>query len=250
MAIQYLTYQQIDKNKWDHCVEKAQNHLTYAYTWYLDIICDQWAGLVEDDYHAVMPLCFNKKLLGYKQLYQPAFNQQAGVFSLSPLSEEKIKSFILAIPDEYKYLNISLNEGNPIRPFSSFTIYRKTNLVTHLSKPYEKLTNQYSDNHKRNVTKSKRKNLRLEKSGTVQEVLKIYRAAQEKKAGLINKDYQRIEKLMQRLIEKKLGFIRSIYIDQEQVKKIKQCTIALTTYFKNLPGQIHSLILKDLRSRV
>ena len=217
MNIQYLAYKEIDKVKWDACVEKAKNHLTYGYSWYLDIIAEQWDGLVLDDYQAVMPLCYNKKLLGYSQLYQPAFNQQAGIFSIQSLSETDVKSFLQSIPEKFKLINISLNEKNPIVPFGPFTVYRKTNLVTPLHKSYQEIANAYSDNHKRNVAKSKRRGLRIESSDKVKAVIKMYQETQKDKAGLSNEDYKRIEILMQKLLEKEMAFIKEVYLEDELI---------------------------------
>ena len=36
LKIQHLTHRQIDKAKWDDCIDKADNGLLYAYSFYLD----------------------------------------------------------------------------------------------------------------------------------------------------------------------------------------------------------------------
>ena len=79
MEIAYLTYQQINKSKWDDCINKSINKLIYAESFYLDTITENWDAIVLNDYEAVMPLIWKKKF-GIKYLYQPAFLQQAGIF--------------------------------------------------------------------------------------------------------------------------------------------------------------------------
>ena len=54
--IHYLTNREIDKIKWDECIDKADNGLVYAYSFYLDHMAKQWDALVWNDYEAVMPL--------------------------------------------------------------------------------------------------------------------------------------------------------------------------------------------------
>jgi len=60
-AIQYLTNHEIDKVKWDECINSASNGLIYAYSFYLDHMSKHWDALVLGDYNAVMPLTWNKK---------------------------------------------------------------------------------------------------------------------------------------------------------------------------------------------
>ncbi|MCK4361546.1 MAG: hypothetical protein KAV70_07350, partial [Bacteroidales bacterium] len=78
--IKHLTYQQINKSKWDECIKKSFNGIIYGYSWYLDIVCKHWEALVENDYERVFPLTTGKKF-GINYLYQPFFTQQLGVFS-------------------------------------------------------------------------------------------------------------------------------------------------------------------------
>ena len=71
IQIRYLTNEQIDKIKWDACIDTASNGLVYAYSFYLDSMAKNWDALVLGDYEAVMPLTWNKKY-GFYYLYQPA----------------------------------------------------------------------------------------------------------------------------------------------------------------------------------
>ena len=59
--IKYLQHKEIDKAKWDACIEQAPNGLIYSYSWYLDAMSKHWDALVLKDYEAVMPLTWNKK---------------------------------------------------------------------------------------------------------------------------------------------------------------------------------------------
>ena len=54
--IQYFIHPQIDKSKWDDCMDRADNGLIYAYSFYLDQMAKHWDALVFNDYEAVMPL--------------------------------------------------------------------------------------------------------------------------------------------------------------------------------------------------
>ena len=117
MEISYLTYQQINKKKWDACIDTASNGLIYAYSFYLDAMARNWDGLVlstgphlENDYEAVMPLTWNKKY-GISYLYQPPFTACLGIFG-DQISAETVNEFLKAIPSSFSYWDIYLNHGN------------------------------------------------------------------------------------------------------------------------------------------
>ena len=101
MAINYLTYQQIDKVKWDACIKEASNGLIYGYSFYLDTMSKNWDALVLNDYEAVMPLTWNKKY-GICYLYQPPFTASLGIFGQS-LSAALVNRFLAAIPKKFAY---------------------------------------------------------------------------------------------------------------------------------------------------
>ena len=109
--IHYLTYRQIDKTKWDACIDNAPNGLVYAYSYYLDSMAKNWDALVlsagpdtSTEYEAVMPLTWNKKY-GIHYLYQPAFTACLGVFGKN-ITVDMLNRFLLAIPPRFKYWDI------------------------------------------------------------------------------------------------------------------------------------------------
>ena len=79
--IYFVKRNQIDEEKYNNCIATSLQSRMYAYSWYLDIVADNWNVLVLDDYEAVMPLPFHKKFL-ISYISQPFFTQQLGVFSI------------------------------------------------------------------------------------------------------------------------------------------------------------------------
>lgn len=71
-TIQLLSQNQIDKTKWDICIDQAPNGLIYAYSWYLDTMAKNWDALVYNDYELVMPLTWKKK--NRNQIFVSAFS--------------------------------------------------------------------------------------------------------------------------------------------------------------------------------
>lgn len=153
MAIIYLTYQQIDKLKWDACINNASNGLVYGYSFYLDAMAKNWDALVLDDYEAVMPITFNRKYAVY-YLYQPAFTACLGVFG-NNISAEILNRFLHAIPGKFKYWDIYFNPGNMFA-LPDFNLYERKNFVLNLRNSYTELFANFKDNIKRNIRKSEK----------------------------------------------------------------------------------------------
>ena len=178
--IYYLQHKDIDKTKWDATIAKCGN--IYAFSWYLDMVHPQWEALVEDDYQSVMPLTGGKKF-GINYLYQPYFVQQLGVFSKSPLSAEMTETFLKAIPAQYRFAEIRLNEDNALAEGFQGVEYHR-NVLLDLNRDYEAICANYHQNTKRNLTKAESHNLQLVTSVIPYHVVALFR---DNRGALLNK---------------------------------------------------------------
>lgn len=151
LHIRFIPYEEIDKAKWDHCIDTAPNGLIYAHSWYLDHMAPRWDALVMDDYEMVMPLTWKKKY-GIAYLYQPFLAAQLGLFGKG-ITAVILESFLQAIPARFRYWDIYLNHGN-VFGLQQFHPYRRRNFVLDLDKPYEILYNGYRENIQRNIRKA------------------------------------------------------------------------------------------------
>ena len=154
MEIKYLEHNEIDKAKWDLCINQAINRLPYAFSWYLDVVSPNWHALVSDDYKFVFLLTWRNKM-GFNYLYQPLFTQQLGIFSSLPVSFAVSNYFLNAIPSKFKLIEINLNSFNPAAG-NKFVASKRLNFEMDLSLSYEEIRKFYSDNQKRNKKKTKK----------------------------------------------------------------------------------------------
>lgn len=190
--IKYLSQNEIDKNKWDDCINAASNGLIYAYSFYLDAMCRNWDALVLGNYEAVMPLTWNKKY-GFYYLYQPAFTASLGVFGKN-INEEKVKQFLNAVPAKFRLIEIALNAGNNFP--SAFQSYSpRVNFILDLQKTYEQLRAAYRENHKRNIAKAAQLGCKLRKDISVDEVIKLNEEQLKHISGTKPEDYPNFKKL-------------------------------------------------------
>jgi hypothetical protein len=194
--IQYLTNEQIDKSKWDACIDTAPNGLIYAYSFYLDAMAKNWDALVLGDYEAVMPLTWNKKY-GFYYLYQPAFTASLGVFG-KDLNEQLIGAFIKAIPVKFKLVEILLNSSNISNPENEL----RSNYYLPLHQPYTEISNVYRENHSRNIKKAYQLGCSIKKNIPADDVININREQMNGPGSLKENDYKNFKKVFTQLKER------------------------------------------------
>jgi len=206
MQIKYIKHKKIDKQKWDNCVKKAQNSLVYGYSWYLDIVSPNWDALISADYEYIMPLSSAKKyFLSY--LHQPIFFQKNSVFSEKVITKSIIKEFLKAIPKKYVIVEMSLNH-NLSELDSKYNVKKRTNYELYLNNSYEKICQNYSKSHKKNIRKVNKSDYKFIVSNDVETFIDI-KKQDIKFSEAKNKDIhlQTLRKLIEYVLEHNLGAI-------------------------------------------
>ena len=207
MNIKYLERKDIDTELWNSRIEEAENGRPYAYSWYLDAVTEgSWAALVSVDYKRVMPLPFNKKLFGMRQVYQPVLSQQLGVFG-NDISSGEVERFVGQIPGIYRYIHLTLNHKNQAQGKP------RTNLVLDLSNDVSTLQSQFSSSLRKNLRKCDM--YRLEETGDVCQTVDLYQKELESKVGLGSKNYQLIQGVLRVAVDRKKAKIFTVYRDNE-----------------------------------
>jgi len=192
VVIQYLPYQQIDKQKWDACIEHADNGLIYGYCSYLDAMSLHWDALIWNDYEAVMPLTWNKKY-GIHYLYQPWFTACLGIFGRN-ISAGIVNNFLHAVPPKFKFWDIYLNYRNYFE-LEDYKLYQRMNYVLPLNDGYENLYNRFRDNIKRNIKKASQLKCVVKRAIDIDEVIALAQEQAKKFSSVTDKDYKRFKKL-------------------------------------------------------
>ncbi|WP_430817114.1 hypothetical protein [Carboxylicivirga sp. RSCT41] len=105
MELKWLKRNDINDKKWDDCINHSANGHVFAYTWYLDIVCDDWHAVVADDYEAVLPVPFKRQL--FRCVYTPHWTPYLGVINRKPVSRQDVMDMLHAVP----CLNIDLVMG-------------------------------------------------------------------------------------------------------------------------------------------
>lgn len=162
--IKYYQHTEIDKTKWDACIESASNSLMYAYSWYLDIVSPGWDALVLGNYEAVMPLPWKNKH-GLRYIYQPPYCQQLGVFSSKEELLKTADEFIRKIPTKFIHVHANFNTGNGFSEKTNKRLKLNNTCELDLSLTYEQLYSQFSKNHKKNIKQAAKNDYKIEDIG-------------------------------------------------------------------------------------
>jgi hypothetical protein len=206
MKIEFYHREDIDDAKWDSCIHRSINGLIYAYSWYLDEVCDEWDALVCDEYKAVMPLPRRRKW-GFTYAYQPFFCQQLGVFSTTETSGDIINAFFRAIPKHFSFINIQVNVfTQPGLP--GIVLKKRTNHRLPLIAVYDKLAATYNDNTKRNLKKAREAKLEAFENADPTSIIKLYTDNYAAKTPEVQAaDYTRLKRLVNTAI--KMGGLKA-----------------------------------------
>jgi len=209
MIIHYLRHQQIDLQRWDAAIDRAPNGLPYAYSWYLDAVtAGSWDALVTPEYAAVMPLPWNRRLLGLRQCYQPIFSQQLGVFGAG-IDEETVQRFLLALPSAFRLVRLHLNEGNRCK-LPGIALSERTNLVLDLNRPYAQIRKNYSKGL-RSCLKRAASRHRAEELSDPGPALAFFRTQLGGRLRLRDRHYTRLHRLLGEALARDQGRLIGVY---------------------------------------
>lgn len=212
--IQFLKHNEIDKSKWDACVNNSINGNIYAYSWYLDIVCEGWNALIEDDYISIFPLtAYNK--IGIQSIYTPFFTQQLGLFSINTITEDNLNAFIQSIPKYYKSVELNLNINNALDN-KQFKISNNLNHTLDLNETYDKIKANYSDNLKRNIKKAIQATPIIVTDTKAEDIITIFKHNKGKDINHLKEaDYYRLTLLINKCIEKGVAKVYGVTSDNE-----------------------------------
>jgi hypothetical protein len=205
--IKYIRSQDLDIVKYNDCIENSIQSRIYAFSWYLDIVADNWGVLVQDDYKAVMPIPWKKKY-GIKYVYPPFWLLELGVFSLD--ENQDINSFLEVLYCDFKFIELRLNTKNKFLK-SDFLINKQFQYLD-LKIGYESILKGYNRNRKREIIKANKHHLIENWNDNPEKLITIFKAnIAERVKGVSDKDYNTLLNIMQLSIQKRVGELLTIY---------------------------------------
>lgn len=203
----YLKHNEIDRGRWDECVGNSSRVIPYGFSWYLDIMAPGWEALVDDDYDAVFPVPVSRKF-GISYIATPNFLQRLGVFSPGKVQSEKINEFLEYLPGSFKLIDLRVGQ---FADCEGFDVTEKPNFELDLSDNYDKKWENFSCRCRKNIEKSGKEKPEITDDIKPEELISLFRnnRGQEIK-GIKDRDYQRLNDLMDFCIKNKKGRIAGV----------------------------------------
>jgi hypothetical protein len=206
--IHYLKRDELHVEKYDACIASSVQSRIYAYSWYLDIVADHWDVLVLDDYKAVMPLPWRKKL-GIKYVYPPLWLLELGIFSLKKTVD--YSSFSEVLFTKFKYVELRLNTENSDQELDSFVVQKQLQTLS-IQDAYESVCKNYRKDRKKDLQKALKNKLTEKWNDSSEKLIELFRNNVGKRTSKIqDKDYTVLKNLLDTCIQKDIGEILSIY---------------------------------------
>lgn len=204
---------QLNKEKYNSCIDRHEYPLIYGYSWYLDATNVDWSVLVYNDYELVWPIAHNSKwLLNY--IYQPFGIQQLGIFGAQTIDVNVTRQFLQAATRHFQYFNVNFNYFNslPNSIGSRYSFIENQTVFLQLNTSYESLYHSYSSNTIRNLKQFKKSGLEIRQLNNPSELISLFKNNQGEKFNHIKEGfYEVVERLMHEMLHKGIGQIRTIY---------------------------------------
>lgn len=205
MKYDSIPSEKIDKGKWDAVIDKHESGLIYATKDYLDAMCENWTGIVFDDYTDVFPIPWKEKY-GIKYCYTVPFIQQLGMPESKQLN---IFSDTLydAVLKEVKYGDYNFNFFNNLLFVKG--VIKNNNYILLLS-DYETVVKEYSQDLISNLKKASSQNF-IYTDATIDEALDIYiQLYSERTPHVTKKDYENFRAICKKFENSGKAFSKKI----------------------------------------
>ena len=199
---------QLQVDKYNSCITNSIQSRIFAYSWYLDIVTDNWDVLVLNDYEAVMPLPWRRKhLITY--VYPPFWLLELGIFSQGKNIDES--NFIKEVFIHFNFVELRLNTQNSLFRNVRYSIEKEMQLLS-LKENYHTIFSNYSRNRKRELKKAEEHGLIEKWNENPEKLITLFEKNVGKRvSNLQKKDYQTLLELMKISIAKEIGEMLTVY---------------------------------------
>lgn len=206
--ITYYKHKDIDKIKWDRCVNADPHAAVFFYSWFLDVAAPQWDGLVGDNYEAVFPLPTKTKF-GIPYLFQPFFTRSLAICA----RDEKwkgLKEFLYHIPDRFRLQEFCIEPTDPNK-VEIANLSEKKYQSLKLEVPFEILHKSFSANIIQNLKKAVKNNLLINPDVSALEIVSDFKKHKGKDLTKFSpQEYTLLKDLMDACLIHQAGYTRSV----------------------------------------
>ncbi len=209
-SVEYVSHDGIDTRQWDQCIKGSFNGSVEAYSWYLNLFCDQWDALIEGDYKTVMPLPVKMKL-GQPLIFMPPFVSQLGIYSPEKFSADKTAVFLNLLKKRFQYIQFNINKYTPV-PEGIVPLCPETSYELDLIKPYPRTTREYSPECRSKLHHAATSQYSVIRGVALSDLVMLIKRKKIKlEAAVAAADYKLLRMLVSALIRYKTGELYGVF---------------------------------------
>lgn len=206
--VRWVDRNSLDEEKYNHCIDKSVRSLTYGYSWYLDVVCDNWGAYVWNDYDVVMPIPFRKKYF-ISYVHPPLWILELGLFYQN-IGFSHI-DFYEALLEKFRFVELRLNAQN-IHVTTSPKFESKYFQQLSLNADYDGLYKSYRSDRKKDLKKAIKFELKPVWLDDSKKLIALFKDNVGRRTPEIKKkDYENLEQLINTCVERNTGEVLSIY---------------------------------------
>ena len=181
----------------------------YAWSWYLDSVCDDWEVLMEGDYESAMILPVKKKYY-ISYLSQPFLAKQLGIYSINNLSKEKSQEFVQRIPDKFKWTKLNMNKFNQIQ-LSNWKESKQKVFELDLILKANKLSQKVSAYTQNMLIKANHEGFSLIKNLSPNDYIKLWKSATGNARSNASEEENTIRRVLSKGIQHRVCKIQGVF---------------------------------------
>ena len=206
--IQFIPFQKIEKSRWDHCVINSPQKSIFGLYDSICTACEDWIGIVLNDYQAVLALPIKKKL-GLSYSWHPQFMGPLGVYS-DHFNESMMLEILDALPSKTWWIKMHYWQKCQHKDFQ-MTEMNFQELSLNL-KTIEEIRSGYNENIRRNLKKAAKQQLTIKQTNDINLLLTTFHREEGNQIDNINhQSYTLLRKLMEHWINLGFGTISEVY---------------------------------------
>ncbi|MBN2892373.1 MAG: hypothetical protein JXL97_10935 [Bacteroidales bacterium] len=209
----FLKNNMIDKEKWNKSLSKSLNPCTYAYSWYLDTVCNNWDAIVSENYSIIMPLPNYGKF--NLTVYQPVLSPKLGIFYSDAINKSDINIFLQSLPTNIKNLNLNLNRFNSLQDKTNTS--RKDSYSIDLYANYNTIYENYSNYIRKILEEDKNKKKYIISGISPNEIIAFLN-----KTNFFsnNKNYDTLRRVLSLTTLRRLSTISAVFSEKNELQGV------------------------------
>ncbi|CAG4994898.1 hypothetical protein DYBT9275_01493 [Dyadobacter sp. CECT 9275] len=207
-----LSRSDIAEQHWNALIARSRQSVIYGFSWYLDVVCDNWMALVwpsKDTYSVVMPLPVKSKW-GFQVIQQPFFCQYLGIFSEdAEIAEEVLSAFLRCLAHQFRYIsNYQFNPDNTANiktalDQSAFMVVPLHTYWLSLADTDGPVSGRYSKDRRENLRRSLSFDWGISSSTDISPLIELFRQNHEQRisGGVSTQAYDLLKNVFEKVLE-------------------------------------------------